>query len=161
MTKNFLTFRWPTTLTFDLKFWKSYTMRTPHPTWMWSFRTIGSKLWCVEQDQDCGQSHRQTDRQTHRQRELIIQVFKHNYNIMLCNNVYNSWVYDRIKVTSTKNHILTQMLCIYFLFMISSIKSCQFLDLFSKTELYSITSSAIIEVSNILRAAITEMCNSW
>ena len=47
-------------------------MRTPHPTCMWSFRTIGSKLWCVEQDQDCGQSHRQTDRQTYktdRQRE--------------------------------------------------------------------------------------------
>ena len=36
-------------------------MRTPHPTCMWSFRTIGSILWCVEQDQDCGQSHRQTD----------------------------------------------------------------------------------------------------
>ena len=48
-------------------------MRTTNPactcTCMWSFRTIGSKLWCVEQDQDCGQSHRQTDRQTHRQRE--------------------------------------------------------------------------------------------
>ena len=49
-------------VTYDLDRWPK--MRTPHPTCMWSFRTIGSKLWCVEQDQDCGQSHRLTDTQT-------------------------------------------------------------------------------------------------
>ena len=67
---TFLTFRRPTTLTFDLKFWKYLSVTVyPYVICMPSFIMIGwemAEILHIEILRKHGQTHTQTDRQTDR-----------------------------------------------------------------------------------------------
>ena len=75
---TFLTFRRPTTLTFDLKFWKYLSVTVyPYVICMPSFIMIGwemAEILHIEILRKHGQTHTQTDRQTDRQTDMGITI---------------------------------------------------------------------------------------
>ena len=72
---TFLTFRRPTTLTFDLKFWKYLSVTVyPYVICMPSFIMIGWEMAEILRENTDKQTHKHTNTQTHKQTDMGITI---------------------------------------------------------------------------------------
>ena len=78
---------------------------------MWSFRTIGSKLWCVEQEQDCGQSHKQTDRHRNNVNTIVSlwDYILNHFRYHTDNNVPCKVISRKFETFSNRKHASSNM----------------------------------------------------